>query len=148
MVEDIPHDGDRLKELMQLHGTTDVALAEATEASAQAVGKWKKTGKFARDKVALICRAIGCTSDELLGLTPIKNPKAIYLINDARADYAIHRDYLHKAVAYTLEGLSSSVLNRPPEATADLVLAVHDALQESDGEISKPVVLTMIRSAA
>lgn len=71
------HDGTRLGRLMRRAGVTNSALAEAVGSSLTAVGKWIKTGKFARENVVPICRALGCTADELLGLTSLEVPVGV-----------------------------------------------------------------------
>lgn len=65
------HDGHRLAALMKRARVNDTKLAEATGATIQAVGKWKRTGEFARRNIVAICRCIHASADELLGLVPI-----------------------------------------------------------------------------
>lgn len=46
-------------------------LASEVGVTKQAVGKWRKDGTIARDKIAPICLALSASADELLGLKPI-----------------------------------------------------------------------------
>ena len=148
MVDNPAHDGDRLTALMALARVKDAELAEATGRSVQAVGKWQRTGQIGRENLATICRTLHCTSDELLGLSPVGSP-ARFSIQEAKTPWdAIDRSRMRNAIEWTMEGISQSTSKRSPEATADLVLAVHDMLAESDGQVSRSVVLQMIRSAA
>jgi len=73
----VEHDGMRLDRLMERANVNATTLAEAVGVSDTAVGKWIKSGKIARENIAAICRALGCSSDELLGLTQIaETPQA------------------------------------------------------------------------
>ena len=142
MVDAHSHDGDRLAALMQRAGITDAVLAEATGRSIQAVGKWRKTGKFAREHISLICATVHCTSDELLGLVPIGAAGS-----PTRSAIAVDRERMKNAIEWTTEGLLEST-TRSPSATAELVLAVHDMLAESEDQVSRSVVLQLVRRTA
>jgi hypothetical protein len=120
------HDGDRLRILMDRSGTSDQDLAEATEASVQAVGKWKHTGQFARDRIVQICREVRCSADELLGLVPIDR------IAETPAHYhaMLDRDRLQVAVRVVEQGLArADGVILAPEGKAELIMAIYDRLQ-------------------
>lgn len=72
----VEHDGDRLRKLMARAGVSQADLTREIDVTAQAVGKWLRTGQIAREHLPGICRYLRCTSDELLGLAPITEPSA------------------------------------------------------------------------
>lgn len=65
--------GAALNALIARSGKEKKALAAHMGVSEQAVQKWIKEGKIARDNVREICLFLGCSADELLGLIPIRD---------------------------------------------------------------------------
>ena len=64
--------GAALNALIARSGKQKLELAVHLGVSEQAVQKWTKRGTIARENVAEICRFLGCSADELLGLAPIR----------------------------------------------------------------------------
>lgn len=67
--------GAALDALITRAGKQKLELAVHMGVSEQAVQKWVKEGKIAREKVRDICLFLGCSADELLGLVPIRDEK-------------------------------------------------------------------------
>jgi len=63
--------GAALNVLIARSGKQKLELAVHMGVSEQAVQKWLKDGKIARENIAEICRFLDCSADELLGLVPI-----------------------------------------------------------------------------
>lgn len=80
------HDGHRLLKLLARADVQQTLLADIIGVSKPAVSKWIKTGGIAREHVAEICRVLDAFADELLGLSPIVNTRAVA---EARVDYAL-----------------------------------------------------------
>jgi DNA-binding Xre family transcriptional regulator len=64
--------GAALNALIARSGKEKKALAAHMGVSEQAVQKWIKEGKLAREHVRQICLFLDCSADELLGLAPIR----------------------------------------------------------------------------
>lgn len=90
------HDGQRLEALMNRAKVPNSRLAEASGKSDQAVGKWIRTGKIARESIPAICRALHCSSDELLGILPISD------LPNASAPSWITSSHAHSRLATAL----------------------------------------------
>jgi hypothetical protein len=69
--------GKRLEEFIQASGMNYVQFADAVAAlegpdstiGPQTVTHWRQTGKIKRERLPLICRVLGITADELLGMS-------------------------------------------------------------------------------
>jgi hypothetical protein len=139
------HDGEHLAVLMQRHGVTDTKLADATNSSVQAVGKWKRTGQIARDKIAPICRAVHAKSDELLGLMPIAD------IAEQPAAYRLgpDPDLLREALMIVRRALSQPGVSVTNDGFAEFVMAVYDMLGNGQTpESAERIVAGMLRAFA
>jgi len=81
-----PHDGTRLRALIDRANITQEALAGAVGVTPQGVGRWIKYGEIARENIAAICVTLRCSADELLGLAPIASTNQVA---EARAIYRL-----------------------------------------------------------
>lgn len=150
MVKGPQHDGDRLGALLRRANVSHAALAAAADVSVQAVGKWIRTGKFAREHVPTICRTLHCSADELLGLSPVASTSSETASLNVREMPAtsgpvVQRDLFREAAVITAEGLGRGLSRRTPDAIGDLVLAVHDMLAQN---VERDQVLRIVRSAS
>ncbi len=70
--------GERLDRFIREAGMSYVAFAQQvanlegpdSKISAQTVTHWRQTGKIARDKIVVICKALGITPNDLFGVSP------------------------------------------------------------------------------
>lgn len=65
--------GAALNALIARSGKQKLELAAHMGVSEQAVQKWIKQGKIAREHIRGICLFLNCSADELLGLTPFRD---------------------------------------------------------------------------
>lgn len=68
--------GAALNALIARSGKQKLELAAHMGVSEQAVQKWIREGKLAREHIRGICLFLDCSADELLGLTPIRSSKS------------------------------------------------------------------------
>lgn len=143
MVEN--HDGERLTLLMRRPKVSDAKLAAATESSVQAVGKWKRTGKIAREKIAPICRAVRAKSDELLGLVPIDGIAEQAAVYESGLD----RDLLRSSLVIVRRALTQPGASITDEGFAEFVAAAYDMLGNGQTFASaERIVAGMLRAFA
>ena len=71
------HIGQKIKDLRKKADMTQDRLADYLGVSAQAVSKWE-CGIATPDLslIAPLCRVLGCSADELLGIVPQEGPGA------------------------------------------------------------------------
>lgn len=123
MVKD--HDGKRLAKLMQRAKVTDAKLAAATGASVQAVGKWKRLGVIARERIPAICAKLNCSSDELLGLVPIRS------VGEEPAHYhtGMEPARLRRAIGIIERTIVLPKVTLPHDGLADFVFDLYNVLE-------------------
>lgn len=64
-----PEIGDRITDAMEQKNIDNRTLARMCDVGERAVSQWKRDGKVSRDKLPLLCQALGVTSDFILGIS-------------------------------------------------------------------------------
>lgn len=127
------HDGTRLAALMKRAGVSDAKLAAALGTSVQAVGKWKRQGVIARERIAGICRTLHCSSDELLGLQPITDEAAHAISEPETPSTApLDRDRLADAIEAVTRMLPPNHHNQDPQGRAEVIVAAYEYLKKEN----------------
>lgn len=115
----VEHDGTRLERLMKRASVNATTLADAMDVSDTAVGKWIETGKIARDRIVGICKVLGCSSDELLGIAeiadePRSEPVKLFTKERRADDHVV-------ALQLAFESLLKVVLQRTRGSAAEFL---------------------------
>lgn len=137
------HDGDRLIALMRRAEVSDGQLSAATNRSVQAIGKWKATGKIARDRIPAICRRLRCSADELLGLVPI------HRIGEDPAPYSFrpNRETLRDAMLIVERALTQPGVRVSVEGRVEITLEVYEVLQQGQSaQMAERILGGMLRA--
>lgn len=89
---------------------TRASLADALDVSVQGVGKWINSGDIARSRIPDICRAVMCSSDELLGIRPIgMSPSTSIAKGDEAHLLSMYRQLNQKSREQVLQWISALV---------------------------------------